>query len=192
MTSTVGALPGVSEEEAGRLANMGIQGWDDLVDVDPLAVADALALPTDLLVALVAEARQRVSVGRPASSMEAIDRPDDEGFVEVPSSAKRDRGARVSARVHAVREALRKARRRAKRADAGRRTVRSLKRSRARLRKLAEELESQGASRRRVEAVEVVVERVEDAVARFVDGKPTPRRAKRLRRRVRAALERLE
>jgi len=185
-------LSGVSEDEVRRLSTKGIHGWDDLVDVDPLQVADDLALSPDLLVALVAEARRRLATQRPPASMEAIDVLDDGGFVEVPSSTKRDRGARVAARVDAVRARLRKARKRAKKGDAGAKTLRSLKRSLRRLRRLSEELTRHGASRRWAEAVGAVVDRIESALTAFMDRRPSKKRARRLRKRVAASLDRLD
>lgn len=192
--STETAWPGVSEDEAQRLAGAGIRAWPDLVDVDPLMVSDQLGLSPDLLVALVAEARRRVAVRRPPpETMEAVDALDEGGFVEVPSSARRDRGARLVGRVHAVRERLRKARRRAKKkGDAGPRTLRRLKRCRVRLRKLADELEEHGVSRRRAEVVASVVDRIDTSVTTFMDRRPTRKRVRRLRRRVEDALERLD
>lgn len=207
-----------SADQRAALAAVGVEGELGLAVADPLVLAENLGWSMDEAVRAIVAARQRrgalsgeasadpganaspargpggrdeAGTGASVPFMERMDEPG-QGFVEVPPSARLVRGARLAERVEASRGALRVARRRIRRADAGRKPARIARRLRRRLGDIAVDLRIRGVSRRSKDALEPILDRLDDATSAFLDGRPTRRRARRMRKRLKAVEARLD
>ncbi len=179
-----GEVPGLDGAGVDALSAAAVTTVAELAAADAFALAERAGLDVDRVVAWVAWARAGAPVSMPESG--------EEGAAGPVRSVRQTRGLRIAHRIETVRIALKEARRRIRDEDGSRRAARALKRARRRLRALGRELGEQGVGRRRAEVLDTVLDDLDDAVTRFLDGPPRHRRCRALRRRVRDALRPME